>query len=438
MNRRNFLRASASPLLAPVLAPVFNPLRLYAQESSKADSLIITKVEPYVMRVPQPAAAGGRGAAAGGRGGGAAAGRGGGGEGGGRGYPCVRIETAEGIHGWGEGTTPPTNPAVMTQIRESGKYLIGKSAWDIEGHWTQIYTTEFNTLGGTLFAAMSAIDIALWDIVGKKLGVPVYKLLGGRAIPARKSLRIYASAPWPGAERTRASYREKTKEIMAKGATAGKTDFFGNNTPLDRELPTKTINEAREMIAGVREASPDFDICVEMHAKFNTHTAARIMKMCEPFDVFWCEEPVPPEDVDAMAQLQHSINVPIATGESLQSHYNFREVLEKGACRVLQPDLARVGGITAAKKIAGMAEAYYVNIAPHNPNGPICTAASLHLVTSIANFLILEQGASNTAAYSEIFPGGWKESLSEMWVPEVPGIGVDFSPAYVKEHAVTP
>ena len=429
MNRRQFFRASASSLLAPLVAPklasVFDPLRLYAQESSKADSLIITKIEPYVMRVQPPPAGRGRGGAGGAEGGG-----------GGRGYPCVRIETAEGIHGWGEGTTPPTNPAVMTQIRESGKLLMGKSAWDIEGHWQQIYTTEFNTLGGTLYAAMSAIDIALWDIVGKKLGVPVYKLLGGRAIPSRKSLRIYASAPWPNAERTRASYREKTKEIMAKGATAGKTDFFGTNTPIDRELPTKTINEAREMIAGVREASPDFDICVEMHAKFNTHTAARIMKMCEPFDVFWCEEPVPPEDVDAMAQLQHSINVPIALGESLQSHYNFREVLEKGACRVLQPDLARVGGLTAAKKIAGMAEAYYVNIAPHNPNGPICTAASLHLVTSIANFVILEQGASNTAAYNEIFPGGWKESLSEMWVPEVPGIGVDFSTAYVKEHAV--
>jgi galactonate dehydratase len=422
MNRRSFFRASVSPLIAPLLAPklasVFDPLRLYAQESSKSDSLIITKIEPYVIRVQPPPS-----------------GRGGGG--GGRGYPCVRIETAEGIHGWGEGTTPPTTPAVLTQIRESGKLLMGKSAWDIEGHWQQIYTTEFNTLGGTLFAAMSAIDIALWDIVGKKLGVPVYKLLGGRAIPARKSLRIYASAPWPNAERTRASYREKTKEIMAKGATAGKTDFFGNDTPIDRELPTKTINEAREMIAGVREASPDFDICVEMHAKFNTHTAARIMKMCEPFDVFWVEEPVPPEDIDAMAQLQHSINVPIALGESLQSHYNFREVLEKGACRILQPDLARVGGVTAAKKIAGMAEAYYVNIAPHNPNGPICTAASLHLVTSIANFVILEQGASNTAAYRDIFPGGWKESLSEMWVPEVPGIGVDFSPAYVKEHAVT-
>src|SRR5262245_48417981 len=261
MNRRNFLRASASPVLAPLaaskLASVFEPLRVHAQEAAKADQLIITKVEPYIIRV-QPPGGGGRGG--GGRGG--AGGEGGGG----RGYPCVRIETAEGIHGWGEGTTPPTNPAVLTQIRESGKLLMGKSAWDIEGHWTQMYTTEFNTLGGTLFAAMSAIDIALWDIVGKKLNVPVYKLLGGRAIPARKSLRIYASQPWPGAERTRASYREKTKEIMAKGATAGKTDFFGG-TPLDRELPTKALNEAREMIAGVREASADFDILVEADRK---------------------------------------------------------------------------------------------------------------------------------------------------------------------------
>jgi L-alanine-DL-glutamate epimerase-like enolase superfamily enzyme len=138
MNRRNFFRASAAPLLAPLVAPklasVFDPLRLYAQESSKSDSLTITKIEPYVMRVGPPPAGGGRGGGEGG--------------GGGRGYPCVRIETAEGIHGWGEGTTPPTNPAVITQIRESGKLLMGKSAWDIEGHWTQIYTTEFKN--GTL------------------------------------------------------------------------------------------------------------------------------------------------------------------------------------------------------------------------------------------------------------------------------------------------
>jgi len=406
--------------------PVFNPLRLYAQESRKSDQLTITKIEPFVIRLPAPAPAGG------GRGGGAAAA--GGGEGGAR-YPCVRIETSEGIHGWGEGTTPPTNPAVLTQIRESGKLLMGKSAWDIEGHWTQMYTTEFNTLGGTLYAAISAIDMALWDIVGKKLGVPVYKLLGGRAIPANKGIRIYASEPWRGVPRTRQAYRDRTKEIIAKGATGGKTDFFGG-TPLDRELPTKNLNEAREMIAGIREADPNFDICVEAHAKFNMHSAGRIMQMVEPYDVFFVEEPIPPEDVEAMAFLQSQTNVPIATGESLYSHYGFREVLEKNAARILQPDLARTGGISAVKKIAAMAETHYVNIAPHNPNGPICTAASLHLCTSIANFIIIEQGNTNTALYKDIFSGGWNDSLTEMYVPEGPGLGADFSPAFVKEYAV--
>jgi galactonate dehydratase len=390
------------------LAPVFGPLRAYAQEAKPADSLRITKVEPYLIRLAE----------------------------GSRPYPCCRIETAEGIHGWGEGTTPPTNPAVITQIRESGKVLIGKSAWDIEGNWIQMYTTEFNTLGGTLFAAMSAIDTALWDIVGKKLGVPVYKLLGGRAIPANKSLRIYASSPWPGKlPRTRDAYYAATKEAIAKGATGGKSDWFGP-VRIDRQLDTQILNEARDIIQGIREAGPNFDICVETHGKFNMHSAGRIMEMVRPFNVFFVEEPLPPENVDALAALQAQTNVPIATGESTQSPPMFRELLEKRACRILQPDLARTGGITAMKKIATMADAHYVNIAPHNPNGPLCTAATLHVCSSISNFLINEQGANNPPVYNEIFTGGWKPSLSEMWVPEVPGVGVDFSPGFLKEHSV--
>ena len=151
----------------------------------------------------------------------------------------MRIETAEGIHGWGEGTTPPTSPAVLTQIRESGKLLMGKSAWDIEGHWVQMYTTEFNTLGGTLFAAMSAIDIALWDIVGKKLGVPVYKLLGGRAIPGpEEPAHLRQRAVARRRSNPRGIHREKRKRSSRRAPPAGKTDFFGG-TPLDRELPTQ-------------------------------------------------------------------------------------------------------------------------------------------------------------------------------------------------------
>jgi galactonate dehydratase len=401
MNRRNFLAAAT----LPALAPIFSPLRSYAQESKPSDSLRITRVEPYVLRIGKRAP-----------------------------IPCCRIETAEGIHGWGEGTSPPTTPAIVTQIRESGKLLIGKSAWDIEGHWTAIYTREFNTLGGTLFAAMSAIDLALWDIVGKKLGVPVYKLLGGRAIPANKSLRIYASGPWGSLPRTRAAYAQRTRELVSKGVMAGKTDPFGG-TPLDRHLPTPTLNEVREIVAGMREGGPNFDICIEAHGKFNAASAGRIAKTLEPFDPYFLEEPVPAENMDAMAEVQRSTSIPIATGEGLQSHYPYRELLQKKAARILQPDAARVGGITPMKKIAAMAETHYVNVAPHNPNGPVCTAASLHIVTSIPNFAILEQGNTDTTMYTDIFPGGWTPSNSEMWVPEAPGLGVDFSPQFVKEHS---
>ena len=347
---------------------------------------------------------------------------------------CCRIETAEGIHGWGEGTTPPNVTPVVAQIQSLSKQLIGQSAWDIERLWRKMYILEENSLGGTLYAAISAIDIALYDIVGKKLGVPVYKLLGGKI---HDQLRIYTSYRWGNIPRTAAAYAKRTKELIAEGATAGKFDPFGPYPGPDRQLSTKTLNEVREMIRGIREGGPDFDICVEAHGKFNIATAGRIVKMLEPFDPFFLEEPVPPEDVDAMAALQRSTNIPIATGEGIQGHFGYRELLEKQCARIFQPDAARAGGITAMKKIAAMADASYVTIAPHNPNGPVCTAASMHLAASIPNFVMMEEGNTRTAEYKDIFAGGWKESRSHWVTPEGPGLGVDISPAFLREHEVT-
>ncbi len=370
----------------------------------RTGNLRITRVEPYVLRIGRR-----------------------------QDVVCARVETDEGLHGWGEGTTPPTVAAVVAQIRECGKYVTGQSAWDIEKLWRRMYILEENTLGGTLFAALSAIDIALWDILGKKLGVPVYKLLGGKT---HDTLRVYASYRWGNIPRTREAYRQRTKELAAEGATAGKYDPFGPYPGFDRQISTAVLNEVREMIAGIREGGPSFDICVEAHGKWNLASAGRIAKMLEPFDVFFLEEPVPPEDVDAMAAVQRSTNIPIATGEGLQSHWNFREVLAKQAARILQPDVARTGGITEMKKIAAMADANYVTIAPHNPNGPVCTAASMHVAASIPNFVIMEEGNTNPADYQEIFTGGWKHSFAEWKVPEAPGLGVDFSPAFLKERTV--
>ena len=346
---------------------------------------------------------------------------------------CARIEAADGTYGWGEGTTPPNVEPVVAQIQSLGRRIAGQNAWEIERIWRRMYLAEENSLGGTLYAAISAIDIALWDIAGKQLRVPVYQLLGGKV---HDKLRLYASYRWGDIPRTADAYARRTRELIAEGATAGKYDPFGAYPGFDRQLPTPTLREVREMVRGIREGGPDFDICIEAHGKFNSASAGRIAKMLEPFDPFFLEEPVPPEDVSAMAEVQRSTSIPIATGEGLQSHFNYREVLEQRAARILQPDVARTGGITAVKKIAAMADAHYVTIAPHNPNGPICTAASMHIAASIPNFLIMEEGNKQTGQYKDIFTGGWKHSLSHWEVPEEPGLGVDITPEFLREYEV--
>lgn len=396
MLRRNFLRSLA---FAPLALPAW-----VREAFAQAGELKITRVEPHVIRI------GSR-----------------------RDIVCCRVETEDGLHGWGEGTTPPNVTPVVAQIRSLAKLVTGESGWDVERLWRRMYIVEENTLGGTLFAAISAIDIALWDIIGKKLKVPLYKLLGGKVHPR---IRIYSSYRWGNIPRTRDAYFKRTKELMAEGATAGKWDPFGDYPGPDRQLSTVTLNEVREMVRGVREAGPSFDICVEAHGKFNIATAGRIVKMLEPFDPFFLEEPVPPENVDAMAALQRSTNIPIATGEGLQSHFNFRELLNKQAARIIQPDVSRTGGITALKKIAAMADANYVTVAPHNPNGPVCTAASIHVAASIPNFLIMEEGNTRVEEYKHVFVDGWRPTLSHWEIPESPGLGVDLSADFLKSNEV--
>jgi galactonate dehydratase len=376
---------------------------LYAQ-SRQEGGLRIRRIDPYVLRI------GGR-----------------------DNIVCARIETEEGVYGWGEGTSPPLIAPVLSHLEEFRKVLTGQSAWDIERLWNRMYVASENYLGGSLYTAMSIVDTALYDIVGKRLNVPVYQLLGGKV---HDRLRIYTSYRWGNIPRTAEAYARRTRELVAAGATAGKYDPFGEYPGPERQLPTPTLNEVREMIRGIREGGPGFDICVEAHGKFNIASAGRIIKMLEPFDPFFLEEPVPVEDVDAMAALQRSTNIPIATGEGLFSHFAFREVLQKQAARILQPDVARAGGITPLKKIAAMAEAQYVTIAPHSPNGPVCTAASMHLAASIPNFLIMEEGGAyrEGEVYRAVFQSGWKGGNAFWQVPEGPGLGVDFSGEFLKEH----
>ncbi len=406
-NRRQFLQWSGRCLAGLGIWKGLSGVPLYGQSrQEEPGALRIRRIDPYVLRIGSRSN-----------------------------VVCARVETAEGIHGWGEGTAPPMVAPIIAHINEFRKVVVGESAWNIEKLWWRMYMTGENFLGGSLYTAISAIDIALHDIVAKKLNVPVYKLLGGKV---HDRLRIYTSYRWGNIPRTAEAYFRRTKELIAQGATAGKYDPFGGYPGPERQLTTPRLNEVREMIRGIREAGPNFDICVEAHALFNIASAGRIVKMLEPFDPFFLEEPVPPEDVDAMAAIQRSTNIPIATGEGLFSHFAFREVLQKQAARILQPDVARAGGITPVKKIAGMAETQYVTIAPHNPNGPVCTAASIHLAASIPNFLIMEEGNKETQQYNAIFAGGWKADLAYWDIPDGPGLGVDLSPEFLREYQAKP
>jgi galactonate dehydratase len=350
-------------------------------------------------------------------------------------YLMCRVQTDEGIVGWGEGTNWPKVATVATEIEMVKPMVVGQSAWDIEKIWNMIFRTRNEMHGSHVQSAISAIDIALWDIVGQKLGVPVYKLTGGRV---NEKLRIYTSYRWGDIPRTADAYAKRTRELIAEGATAGKFDPFFEpyDFYLNLEASTKTIHEVAELIRGIREGGKDFDICVEAHAKFNAMTAGRIVKQLEPYDPFWIEEPVPAHNVEAMLEVQRATSIPVAAGERLTSRLEAQEYFERQAIRVFQPDASHVGGITEFRKMAAMAESHFIPFAPHNSNGPVCLAAHLHLGASMANFLILEEGDTDPKICEEIF-GSWRDSRAYFLPPERPGLGLSISDAFVREHRVS-
>ena len=321
--------------------------------------------------------------------------------------------------------------------------VVGQSAWDIEKIWYDISRSRAAMHGSTVQSAISAVDIALWDIVGQKLGVPLYKLLGGRV---NEKMRYYRSGGL-GQERTGAAYRERTKQMVAEGSIAVKFDPFGRlagettATSLNRSVTPREVKEAMALVQGIREGGPDFEICLDVHAKFNTGAAIRVAKALEPYDVMFLEEPILAEQADAMKAVQAATSTPIAAGERLKSRFQMYEYIEKDAIRLYQPDAARIGGITEFRKAVSLAETHFIPFQPHNPNGVVCLAAHLHLAASSPNFTILEQGRlypndpKDAALLTELF-GNWRRDPAHFWPPERPGLGLTLSPAFIKEHSV--
>ena len=323
----------------------------------------------------------------------------------------LKIHTNAGITGLGEPLLEGRALTIQAAIQEIEPYLVGKDPRPVQHHWQAIYRHAFYRGGPLLTSALSGIDQALWDIKGKALGVPVYELLGG---PTRNRVRVYAHGGGSDAARIRA--------LLKQGFTAFKTGPARRRKyPKYVETPAE-VQYAGEKLAEFRKLVGDtVDIGVDFHGAVSPAHAKMLIKALEPSNPMFIEEPCQAQNHDVMAEIARSTHLPIATGERVFTKWGFREVLEKKAATILQPDLCHAGGISEVRSIAAMAEAYYAAIAPHNPMGPISLAAGVQLAASIPNFLIQEQVSLGEGYVKQPFTV--REGYLDL--PAGPGLGIE-------------
>jgi galactonate dehydratase len=321
----------------------------------------------------------------------------------------LKIHTSAGIVGLGEPIVEGRADTVAAAVKEIEPYLVGKDPRQVVHHWQAIYRHAFYRGGPVLTSALSGIDMALWDIKGKALGVPVYELLGG---PTRSKVRVYEHVRTPA----------DIKKGIAAGFTAFKTGpLFQRKYPRYVETPGQ-VAFAVEQFAALRQvAGNEIDIAIDFHGKISPALAKLLIKGLEPYQPMFVEEPINCQNHDVMAEIARGTHLPIATGERVFTKWGFREVLEKQAATILQPDLCHAGGITEVRLIAGMAEAYYAAIAPHNPLGPVSLAAGIQLAAAIPNFLCQEQRSLGDGYLKQPFVvrDGY------VAVPTGPGLGIE-------------
>ena len=360
-----------------------------------------------------------------------------------RAFVFVQVDTDEGITGWGEITTypgPVANRAVAAYVDQIGEWLKGENPEDIERIWVKVFRamTYVGTRGATT-AAISAIDIALWDIRGKVLGQPVYKLLGGAV---RESIALYTHPPEP---KTPADIQASAKEIVASGHEAFKMDpmmanlHVGNASFLDGEISQDAEEKALEMLAAAREAvGPKIEILIDAHGMYNVPTAVRLANKMAAYGIHWFEEPVPVESWKALKQVKEETSVPISIGERLHTRWEVVPVLENGLADFLMPDVTWTGGITELKKISAMAEAYYVPMTPHDASGPINVLAGAHVMMTVPNFYKLETSRYDLSGYNVFIDTPLDIRKGHLYVPDRPGLGVELDKEFLAAHEASP
>lgn len=373
----------------------------------------------------------------------------------------VKVETDEGITGIAEAVMKRRTHAIRQSIMELERYLVGKDPTEIENHWEKMYRDSFWVGGPMHSTAISAVDCALWDILGKASGLPVYKLLGG---PTRRRVLVYCHC---AAENSPEAFALNVKACVARGyraikttlplfyggtegreaGSAKKNGYSGTNGIIDagrketEYLGPAVFGRIREFFLAAREAGgPDLGIAVDCHGRLNPKAALRLCRLLEDVNLMFLEEPVPPENVDELCLVQRETTVPIAAGERWATIYGVRPFVERHAVDLLQCDLGNCGGITGMKKIAALAEAHYIGMSPHNPNGPLATMMNLHFAAVIPNFHILEVIGSEAEEklMAELIERPVKLQDGELELPEGPGFGVKLNEEALERRPYVP
>ena len=345
----------------------------------------------------------------------------------------VRVETDDGTYGWGEAyTQTDRDSAITAHVERLGHYLIGRSPFNIK-HFSLVAYEDFAAKRGAMdfWSALSAIEQALWDIVGKSLGVPVYDLLGGAC---RDKIRVYANG-WSDDTETPDEYADAARQMVDRGFTALKFDPFPG--PWRLYISRDDEAAAIETVHAVRDAvGPDIDLLIEVHRRLAPIHAVRVADAIRDVDPFWFEEPCPAENVDALAEVRSRTDIPIVAGETLYTKAAFRELFEKRAVDIINPDVCNTGGILETKEIAAMAEPYYVGVSPHNYNSVgVALASTVHVSACIPNFIITEYWVNFEPVVEDITVGAPQVEDGYIPLPDAPGLGVDLDENALERRA---
>ena len=397
MQRRQFLRQSVAAAFCTATASlpfVANEALAANQAKARRLGLKITDVRTFVMDA-----------------------------GGDENYVFVKIYTNQGITGLGEGTLPSKGLTMSQAILEHKRYLVGRDPTEIERHWQAMFRGPRYRGGPILLSAISAIDIALWDIFGKALDLPVWQLLGGKA---RDRVRVYIKPGWGDSPEAMGELWLAAKEA---GWTAGKSGFFKPENNVMRQ--SRALADSVARVRAIRDAvGDDFDICIDLHGKPTTAFAVEFCRQVEDYRPYFVEEATQAEDLGELRHLRTHSRVPLATGERLFTKYAFGEICAEHLVDYVQPDVIHCGGITEMRKIAALADTFRIEVLPHNPNSRLCTFASLHFCAATPNATLLEISGSERDHWDDLFFGAavdYREGFAQL--PDRPGLGIDLDEA---------